>query len=378
MSTQRARILTGAMALAGLLFTADSASAQRGDRRPELRGVVKAVDLTGRSITVSVSTGRDAAATDRVYALAADTEVAIGSGGLRGAVYHPGKVEDLTPGLSVSLAVSADEKSVESIAAEEPTVRGVLQSVDAGARTLSIQTAQQSREQPGEVKSLAVAADAEVAIDDGRARRFSIREGSLGDLKSGSQATLWLSLDRKSVRAVLAEGPSYFGTVKSVDATSNTLTITARPARGDEAAIENTYAVAPDATIVLDDGRGRRLSARQGKLTDITAGTAANVRLSVDQGRIMSIRIEGPTLFGMLKSVDAEKNTITIAFPRGRGEPPEERTVTLAKDARILSEGAEAPLSSLKPGENGPYIQLRLSLDQTQGQSVIAANPRGR
>jgi hypothetical protein len=76
--------------------------------------------------------------------------------------------------------------------------------------------------------------------------------------------------------------------------------------------------------------------------------------------------------------VDADKGTITITIPRGRRDEPEEKTMTLAKDARVTLDGAVTKLGDLKPVEGGPYVQLRLTLDQKTVQSVAANRPRGR
>jgi hypothetical protein len=254
----------------------------------------------------------------------------------------------------------------------------VLQKVDAAAKTLSIQTRLEARGEQAETRTIALVDDAEIAVDDGRGRRFSTREGTIADLTAGSFVTVWLTLDKQKARGVLAEGPTFQGTVKGVDANSRTITLTLRPARGDDAGEERTFAVAPEASVVVDDGRGRRLSLKAGKLADVAVGSASSVKLSADQNRAMQVRVEGATVQGLFKSADAEKGTITITIPRGRGDAPEEKTINLAKDVRVFSDGAEVPLGSLKAVEGGPYVQLRLSLDQSKAQVVSAFQPRGR
>jgi hypothetical protein len=92
----------------------------------------------------------------------------------------------------------------------------------------------------------------------------------------------------------------------------------------------------------------------------------------VDQAFVMLLKVEGPSLAGTLKAVDPDKGTITIAIPNGRREDPEEKTFTLAKDARVTLDGSETPLGNLKAGENGPAIELRFSLDLLMVQSVTA------
>lgn len=77
----------------------------------------------------------------------------------------------------------------------------------------------------------------------------------------------------------------------------------------------------------------------------------------------------------MLKAVDAAKGTITVAT-RQRGAEPEEKTYPVAKGARVIVEGKPGKLDDLKPGENGPFVQLRLSLDQKSVQSIVAVPAR--
>jgi hypothetical protein len=91
----------------------------------------------------------------------------------------------------------------------------------------------------------------------------------------------------------------------------------------------------------------------------------------------MSLRAEGPTLFGLLKGVDGGKGTITIAIPRSRDEA-DEKTLPVAKDARVTFDGNVAKLADLKPGDNGPFVQLRLTLDQKTVQNVTARQPGSR
>ena len=86
----------------------------------------------------------------------------------------------------------------------------------------------------------------------------------------------------------------------------------------------------------------------------------------------MLLRVEGQIVSGLLKTVDTDKQTITIAIPTGRREPPEEKTFSLAKDARIVHDGNPTTLANLRATDNGPMIQLRLSLDQSMVQSVVS------
>jgi Cu/Ag efflux protein CusF len=346
----------------------------------EARGIIKSVDVAARTITLSTGGGRETPPTEKTYSLAKNVEVAIGIGmGRTPGVFKEAKLADLSAGLAVQLSLMADQKTVDSILAENPTVRGLLKAVDAKKRTLKVALAASQREPVGtEEHSYGLAADAEILVDDGRGRRFSFREGKLDELSEGAIVILRLTLDKKQIQSLLAEGANVAGTIKSVDANKKNITLVVRPARGDEAAEERTLPVSAEAVVVLDDGKGRRLSLKEGKLADVPIGALANVKLSVDQAFVMFLRVEGPMVGGQLKAVDAEKGTITISVPKGRGEEPEEKTYTFAKDGRVVIDGGESKLANLKVGEDAPLVQLRLSLNQQTVQTVVAAKRQQR
>jgi hypothetical protein len=374
------RMMSGLMVAAVTLAAQPQLNGQgREAIRAEIRAVVKSVDVGAGTIAVSTGGGRETPAAEQTYALAKNVEVAVGSYIGRGlGLFKEGKIAELAAGHTVLLSLSANQKSVESILVEAPVLRGVLKAVDAKQRTLTITQPPTGREQAAEEKSFTVPMNAEVAIDDGRGRRFSIREGKLDELVGGSLVILSLSLDKTQVQSILAEGATLSGVIKSVDAGKNSVTLLVRPARGDEAAEERTLRVAAEGVVIVDDGKGRRLSLKEAKLADVPIGGVAMVKLSVDQNFAMLLRVEGPTEAGMLKSVNADKGTITIAIPKGRGEDPEEKTFTLAKDVRVMLDGSTSKLDNLKAGENGPMIQLRLSLDRQIVQTVLAWQPRPR
>jgi RNA polymerase sigma factor (sigma-70 family) len=354
----------------------------REPSRSELRGQVKAVDAAAGKITIATLVARDQPPTETTYALAKDVEVAVGAAVGRGGVFKESKLAELVPGTVVSLSLAADKTTVDSILAEEPTIRTRLRAVDAARGTLTVlwvdpgrsadRGRDEGRDQAPQEKTLVVAKNAEIVADDGRAGPFALlRKATLADLAEGTLVTLCLSLDSKQVHTVLAEGPTALGTVKAVDAAKKQLTLVMPAASGDDGGQERTLQIADDAVILLDDGRGRLLSARPGKLADVPAGAVASVRLTVDQHFVTSLRVQGPTLVGQLKSVDAAKSTIIIALPPGaRGEEPEEKTLAVAKNATVAINGTAAKLTDLNTGDNGPQVQLRLSLDQTRVQRI--------
>jgi hypothetical protein len=346
----------------------------RESPRTQVRGVVKSLDAG--SITVAAGFGREAT-TDRTFTVSPNVEVVVGNPFVgRGGLFQEAKITEVTAGATVVLSLSADEKSAEAIVAEEPQVRGMLKQVDLTAKTLTVDTLGSRREEATESLTFAVSDDAELAIDDGRGKRFSIKEAKLTDLAPGAAVTATVSLDRKSLRSLLAEGPAFTGTVKAFDASTRTLTLTGRTREGMEQ--DRVIVVAEDATLLLDDGKGKRLSVKAGKPADVVVGSNATARLSVDQSRVMQLRIEGPTVYGQFKSSDEANQTITISLFRNRTEPREERTIKVAKDARITNDGADTTLGNLKAAENGPFVQIRMSLDQATAQSIVSRSPDRR
>jgi hypothetical protein len=222
----------------------------------------------------------------------------------------------------------------------------------------------------------------EILTGDSRNRRGVMREAKLADLAMGALATVVLSADQKTAETVLAEGPTVTGTVKSVDAGQNTITLVTRPARGDEGAEEKTFRVEPGTEIAVDDGRGRRTSIQDGKFADLVPGAMATVKITVDQQGVESVVVEGAMIQGSVKAVDAAKNAVTIVMPsveRGGG-PGEERTYTLIPGAGVVIDSGksgyfpwrEAKLADVPAGAS---VTLKLSPNQQTVAQVRAEGP---
>lgn len=376
------RCLLAAATLIGIVATAHAQAREAG--RPgvgggDVRGIVKSVDAKTGTITLAFGGGREAAPTEKTFSLAKNVEVCVPAGGgfRAGGVFKEIKLADIAEGSTVGLVMAGDQ--VDAIIADEPIAKGVLKSFDAKKGTLTVNlgpTGGGRGEAPVDVeKTYTITADTEIAIDDGRGRRHSIREAKLEDLSEGAIVSLRLSLDKKTVSSILAEGSTVTGIVKEVVPAKRAMTIIVRPARGDDAGEERIVAIAKDALILVDDGKGRRLSLKEGKLTDVPVGSSVVARLAGDQSFVMTLKAEGPQLLGILKAIDAEKGAITIGIPKNR-EEFDEKTYILAKDGKVNIDGKAAKLADLKVEENGPFIQLRLALDQRTAQAVIVSQGR--
>jgi RNA polymerase sigma factor (sigma-70 family) len=361
----------------------EAAKDERGTRaapQPQVQGIVKAVDADKGTITLTLRPGRgEEEAEEKTFTLTRTTEVGIGTGlGRRGASYREGKVTDLAPGAVAVLQLADDQKTVECVLAEGPAVRGVIKAVDAGKGTITVTVPQSRRGEGDDEKTFTVGKDAEIAVDDGRGKSFSLKEAKLAELPAGAVVLLRLSVDSKQVQSLLAEGPTVQGTVKAVDAGKRQITLTTRTGGRGEPDEEQTYTVAAGAEVLLDDGKARRfVLSREGKLADLPAGSVAALKLSPDQKEAMTVRAEGPTVYGLLKVTDPSKHTITLTLRVARGDNPgEDKTFAVAPDARVVIDGKEGKLADLKADDNGPPVGLKLSLDQKAVQSITVGGRR--
>jgi hypothetical protein len=146
------------------------------------------------------------------------------------------------------------------------------------------------------------------------------------------------------------------GTLQAVDADKRTVTVSTFNRQTGKK--EMTYELAKDVE-VLRDGKPAKVGA-------LKQGNRITVRLSPDQKTAVSISETGKTLAAPLKSVDAEKNTITVTVTMGkRGDVPEKMDVTyeLAKDGTVTLAGKAAKLGDLKDYRPGSTVQLTFSVD---------------
>jgi RNA polymerase sigma factor (sigma-70 family) len=388
----RIKLIGAAVLAVALTVTTAGLFAQRTGERPaapppgagrgelgregaDLHGVVRSVDAAQQTVTIAVP-GENREMVERTFTLTKDAQVLLDDGRGRRFIAREGKLADLAPGSRVALRLAADPKLVDGILAEGPTLEGKLSAVDATKNTLTVAHFQ-GRGDEAATRTYTLAKNAEVVIDDGRGRRTSLREAKLGDLPADCLVQVKLSPDQKEVVFVAAQGPMLQGVVKAVDASKQLLTLTIRPPRGDDGGEEKLVTVAADADILIEDSRPRRFfPVREGKLAEVPVGAMAIVRLAPEQNAAVTLRVEGPNVGGILKAVDPTKSTITVVIGGGRGVDGDEKTYTVAKDARIWLDGAESKLADLKVGDNPTFVSLKLSLDQATARTINVG--RGR
>ncbi len=171
------------------------------------------------------------------------------------------------------------------------------------------------------------------------------------------------------------------GSLKAVDATRNTITITitTKDAQtGQKNAQDKTFAVAADAKIVID--HGGKDGSKTVKLADLKEGMRLLLRLSQDKKTTTSIQAAAKenTLEGVVRAVDATKNTITLTTKDMESKQKQEKTFDVATDARIVlarhaKEGEKAAkLADLK---EGMHVLLQLSQDDKAVVGIRVSAP---
>ena len=98
------------------------------------------------------------------------------------------------------------------------------------------------------------------------------------------------SREKPSFKGIREETSELTGVVLAVDAGKNTLTLASKqPA-------QQTFPVARDARVFLEDGTGGKLGFQEGKLGDLSEGVLVTLRLSADRKTIVGIWAEGGTV----------------------------------------------------------------------------------
>jgi RNA polymerase sigma factor (sigma-70 family) len=244
-----------------------------------------------------------------------------------------------------ALNLCVDQKTAHSINVDGPGFHGVpVKSVDAENKTITFDD-----KAPAMLagKTLPVSSDADVRIDG--------KPGKLADVPAGSFVNLGLTVDSKTARILQVEGP-HLGEcggsmVKSIDPVNSRITF-------DDSAhatiAGRTFVVAKDADVLIDG--------KPGKLSELPAGAFANVVLSVDRKQALRVHAQGPRLSGIVKAVDAQKNSITV----------DDRDFVVAKDAVVAIGDKRGSLASLATGVT---VSLSLWVDQKTVGMIQTKSP---
>jgi hypothetical protein len=180
-----------------------------------------------------------------------------------------GKLADIPPGSYLNATLSADQQTVIQINANGPPVEcdcggSLVAAVDAEKGTITFD----DRTNPAVAgKTFTVAKDALIVVDG--------RGGKLSEVPPGAYVNLRLRVDQQTVGTVHANGATFSGAVKAVDAEKYVITV------------DNvSYAVAKDALIVIDG--------KQGTLAAVPTGVGVHVNLRVDGKTVGMIQTKAP------------------------------------------------------------------------------------
>lgn len=308
---------------------------------PEVQGIVKAVD--GGKNTLTLAVNAKGQHVELTFTIPPSASLALGSVKEKGRTLpQMSKLADLPVGALVTLKMSLDQKQVVSVATQSVTLAGTVKAVDAARNSITVAVGG-TKTEPAEEKTYDISPDASVRIDG--------RSAKLTDVPPDAIVTLRMFADNKTVGAINAEGPHIGGTVKMVDANARTVTLAA--GKGGE---EQTLAVRQDAPITIDG--------KAGALADVPADAQVGGTLTVDRKSFVMLQVTGPSLEGLIKSVDVAKGTIAINVTR-KGGVVEERVFELAKNVTVASVNGKT-LTPLKLGELkvGHEVNLQLSADQ--------------
>jgi len=138
--------------------------------------------------------------------------------------------------------------------------------------------------------------------------------------------------DVKPPKVKAAQGPTLGAVVKSVDAVAATITVAVR---GKEKGppTERTLALAKDAkvTLMVRKDKGPQ---PEGTLLDLPEGAPVSLLLSTDETTVVGIAVQGRSLNAAVKSVDADKHTITVVSKSPQGAVQD--TFTVAEDVKVI------------------------------------------
>jgi hypothetical protein len=242
---------------------------------PTLEGVVVEMDAKKNTLTLRVQEEPGKKGTvDRTYALPKDANIHL-QHGLKKET-KDGSTADLTEGTTVTVELSVDKKSVVSVSVHGGSVHGGIKSVDATKNTITITI---KSKEGAEEKTFTLMKEAKVVLDDGIGKKGDApKEGKLTDAVEGLPVLVQLSgYDRTQAVGVRLSGPTIFGTVKGVDVGNNTITVTVKE---DGQLVDKTLTLSKDVKV---DGA---------KLGDLSAGTQAAIRLSVeDRKTVVGIHV---------------------------------------------------------------------------------------
>jgi RNA polymerase sigma factor (sigma-70 family) len=248
------------------------------------------------------------------------------------------------------------------------SVAGIIRAVDAGKRTITLSVAEKGAKRGD--KTYELDKDVKVLLSEGLTKNQEPKVGKLADVAAGASASLRLAEDGKTVIEVRPRGLVIQGGVKAVDAAKGTITVAFKSKDGPE---EKTCDVGKDVKVLLNDGLIKSTPDMEGKLADLTEGATVVIQMSVlDPSKALYVRVQGATVGGSVKAVDAANDSITINVKADGGHV--EKKFTVAKEARIGGKKDAVKLGDLT---EGTPVALRLSVFDTSKVVAIQVFEKG-
>lgn len=159
-------------------------------RENAVTGQVRSADAVKNTVTIGTKDKATGANGEQTYAVAADATVSIAGHGKESG--RTGKLADIKQGMSVTLRLTEDGKSVVAVRVAAPTAQGVVKSVDAvkGTLVITVGAKNTANDVTYEVKAAPI--------------RIGGKEAKLADLKPETRVQIQLSPGDGSVVGVMA------------------------------------------------------------------------------------------------------------------------------------------------------------------------------
>ena len=235
-------------------------------------------------------------------------------------------------------------------------LRGIVQALALGAligMAALLATARAEEQAPAVAKP----ADADVKPPKVKAAQPADADVKPPKVKAAQPA----DADVKPPKGKVAQGPTLGAVVKSVDAVAATITVAVR---GKEKGppTERTLALAKDVkvTLMVRKDKGPQ---PEGTLLDLPEGAPVSLLLSTDEATVVGIVVQGRSLNAAVKSVDADKRTITVVSKGAQGAV--EDTFTVAEDVKVI-----VPDPKVKGKQEGKREEHKLA-DLAEGTPVV-------
>ncbi len=315
-----------------------------------ISGAIKSVDTANGTVTITTQAGSDVVlhatsdASIKVNGSASAMSNLSGSIGSEIVAQYDYETKALT-----RLAAGADAQTKADVGATID-LSGTIKSVNAAAGTITVQA------DSGAEVVLKVASDSKLQLDGGVSNLLGLgaKVGSRIDGEYNASAGAIASLNAQAQANVTAAG-----TVKAVDATKGTVTITTQAGADVVVNVASTTEVAANGTI----GTLASLKSMIGSQATVTYSQSTMVATDLSvQGKAEA----SATISGVIKSADAAKGTVTVTASGGQ-----EIVLNVTASTSIVADGAVSTVASLA-ADVGAQVNVTYNT-QTNAAATISA-----